>query len=475
MTDSIHANQVFAVSQFNWGEEIPPQEYTYARDGAIVIWGEERPYRNRYPDKILDMYLKNANYRRIVEDTAQGIAGLELVCEGPQADQLQDMLHTIGVTTSYVKNLALQMAIFNGVASGLIWTKGTASGLSSTKLHSVKPLRVSQLRAAVPRSDSPIGDVSGYWLAADWRKVTDYSLTALQNNAYKPKFFPLYSPHNTRESSEVIYTIAPNPLTDYYPIPDAQSVYTELVIDNEITAFQANYIANGMVSSGIIYYPYRPKQTPQNAEKLSSDDENELRKVKSDLQKQLSGTRNSGKMTFIAYDPTIGGVSSNGQRTPIRPEFINPVDTNNDEKFIKMTDINREKMLTGLGVISQELVGISKKSGFTSQSELLVSAEKLTEQKVYAPKRDVILKHINQIVGIIGLDAYVTITPRRTFSQPYTVEMVTNGLISVNEWRESMGLATLNEDVVIDSETAEIEANNPAFWDKFFNFLTAAK
>lgn len=470
---AIPQEQTFAISTFRWGEELPPQEFEYERFGNIVIWGDrfgkrygdhyEKP--NNYPRRFEEMYLKNGNYRRIVEDIARGIAGNGIVVEGNDTEKLQGALLSVGMSHSYLYKLAVDMAMYNGVASTLTWTKGTTAGLTASKLHTVNQIKIARLRAAVPSVDSPIGQKEGYWYTPDWTKVTGFTLDGWRE-PYKPKFFPLYGLEPKHEASEIVYDWLYNPVSDYYPVPDGQSVFKELQIDNEITAHQLNFINNGMMSSGLIFMPYRPVSTAQNAEEVANQDAERMRKIEQQLKKKLTGTRKAGNVAMIFYDPTVGGVAQNGQRSPVRPEFQNPVETNNDEKFLKLTEMNREKALTGLGVVSQELFGINKATGFTSQSNTLITAEKITENKVYAPKRDVVIKHLNKIAGAFNLDATVTISPKLSFASELTPEMAAAGLVTVNEWREARGLAPLetndtrdDQDNVVGAEDSDTQEN----------------
>jgi hypothetical protein len=127
--------------------------------------------------------------------------------------------------------------------------------------------------------------------------------------------------------------------------------------------------------------------------------------------------------------------------------FVQPIQDNNDKKFLEVLKSVGQTCLVGLRVVAGELYGLQSLGGFTSQSEHLLAAYELTEKKVIAPKRSVLLRFLNRIAADMGLDVLVALKPAPPVSRLLTQEMVAAGVVTVDELRQAVGLEPLQSTV----------------------------
>jgi hypothetical protein len=156
-----------------------------------------------------------------------------------------------------------------------------------------------------------------------------------------------------------------NPLCPHYPLPDADTVWEELNLAHEVLLYQRNYVNNGMATSGILYVPFTPESTGLGGE-LTENDHKRMQERREALKHELTGTQRSGQLTIIWFNPHLSDRNGN----PIGvPRLEQPPQDRNEQKFIEVQRESRQSFLTGLGVISPELVGIPSAGGFSSQAD----------------------------------------------------------------------------------------------------------
>jgi len=414
-----------------------PEEQTAPQGGAafdfrwrkapFVPWGMS-PHENLYPLKIESLYLRSPYFRRITDDKAEQLQGDGLQFTGDGAALAQAWLADTGFTEETLEALAFDLALYNGCALQVIWNRGLTQvvGLHHTKL--------ANLRAGKPGSNS--GAPEAYYYSADWQVVNTLGqLRSKRYNEYAPVALPVYAPGKPA-NTQVLYGRMYSPVTDYYPLPDAESVFEELSLGTDVVGFQRRYVENGMVSSAIVYVPFAPEQTAPG-EDLSEHDRTQLDRKRRQIMEDLTGNLKAGQLSIIWFNPYL--TDKDGQPTGV-PRIERPVEEKNDEKFIEIQRESRQAFLTGLGVVSGELYGIPKPGGFSSQAEMLLTAHELTYTKLIRPKQEVVLRMLKRLLrdaGYPGVELHVK--ARQPVAQRLTPEMVAAGIFSADEFRAAYG------------------------------------
>lgn len=399
------------------------------RRAPFVPWGTEEPFANQYPRKIEDLYLRNGYFRRVSDDKAEQIRGEGLLLEGQQSDAARAWLAQVGYTDDVAEALAFDLALFNGCALQVVWERG------GQRPAQIRPQRIAQVRASRPNTD---GTVPGYYLSAHWAAVSPQGRVRLKRTATEaePVFIPAFSPAHASQGRQLLYAYKYSPVTDYYPLPEAESVYEELALASDVVAFQRRYVQNGMVASAIAYVPFVPEETLPGAE-LSDRDRTRLEARRRQLVDELTGNLRAGQLSIVWFNPHL--TDKNGNPIGV-PRIERPVEEKNDQKFIEVQRESRQSFLTGLGVVSGELFGIPSAGGFSSQAELLTVANDLSYQKIIRPKQDVLLRVVRTLLAAGGFaDVQPSIANPLPITHRITPQMVEQGIFTLNEFREAYG------------------------------------
>lgn len=227
------------------------------------------------------------------------------------------------------------------------------------------------------------------------------------------------------------------PISDYYPFPDCESCQRSLWILNKIVEYQGNYISNGMVGSGMLYMPYIPINTAPE-QPLSSEDAQAIARIKEDITTSLNGVNNAGKLTIIFYNP----MAKDGNGDPVGiPKIDKALEDKNDAKFIEMLQESTQLALTGLNVISRELFGIPSSGGFSSQANMLLTANEIHYNTVIVPKQKILTRMLDRLLADAGYTARVSIANSLPVAYNISIEEVAAGVFTIDEYREQKGFA----------------------------------
>lgn len=401
------------------------------RKSPYVPWGLEPPYENSYPVKIEELYLRSSYFRRISDDKAEQIRGSGLSLAGPEATSLRRYFDELGLGDAVLETAAYDLALFNGFALQLIWNR------ARTRVVRVAPQKISRVRVARPDAS---GQVTAYYLSSDWRAVNRHGkprLSRLEDHA--PLRLPAYDPERPAPR-QLLFAAKYSPVTDYYPLPEAESVYEELSLGADVVGFQRRYVQNGMVSSAMVYVPFVPEESAPGQE-LTEADRNRMEAKRKQIVEDLTGKMKAGQLSIIWFNPYL--TDKDGRPTGV-PRIEKPVEEKNDAKFIEVQQESRQSFLTGLGVVAQELYGIPSAGGFSSQSEMLLTANELTYNKLIRPKQNVLLEALRRLARDAGFRRVeIGIHNPLPVSYRLTPEMVRAGIFTADEFRSAYGYEPL--------------------------------
>lgn len=419
-----HEEQTTSISRFNKAPWIP--------------WGLVSPYTNLYPLKIQELYTMNALLRRVIDYRASQITGEGLVVDGENKEFVISRLHKIGLTPHNLTRLAKDLALFDAASLQVVFTRDMQS------ISSVFPTSVSSVRASVPDEE---GDINSYFVSRDWSLVNHRGNVNIKSHKFAtPKEIQKFNEINDpqvnlqEEPVQIIFDKIENPVSDYYPIPKAESVYDELVFLGDITQFMRNYVENGMVNSAVYFQPFTPSG-PNND--FTDEDMAQIEYIKKEFEENFTGKSNAGSVWLQFYNPSDvreGGIGL--------PKIEKPVEDSNPDKFLNAVKDAWQSAMTGLGVVSPDLFGVRTASGFSSQSEELITADKLSFNQDGKPLQDLLLNIIQKIINrdeeLSSKNFSISFERSLPVDRNPDPSMVSSGIITVDEAREMMGLPPLN-------------------------------
>ena len=430
---------LFDVTSFTWNEEAKPIVGSYLSRVPWVVWGTDKKYYNIYPLKIEELYAKNATFKTIIKRNANSILGegiyfekdslgnTEVIDFAGRQFTAEGYLKFIGLDNFVLTKLAYDISLWNGCALQVVTNKEGTSPLRVRHTHFSK-IRIE--RPTDPDSDQPIA----YYVSPDWSFVNYNGNPKPGYQNYKPIRIPKLGV-GEEIGVRMIYNYEYCPISEYYPMPDAESCYKALKLTIDIIDYQEAYIENGMQGSSIIYIPYVPVDTAPG-ESLSQKDKAEIERIKKQIREELTGKQNAGRATIITFNPKATDNAGN----PIGvPRIESPINERNDLKFIEIQKEANQSFLTGLNIISPELFGIPSSGGFSSQSEMLLTANQLHYSQIVVPKQKLLLDTITELLSMVGFKSKPMIKNNLPVMNLITVQAVHEGIFTHDEYREQYG------------------------------------
>ena len=381
----------------------------------------------------------NALLRRVVDYRASQIVGEGLTVEGNNKDMILGRLNKIGLTQNNLAKMAKDLSLFDATALQVVFTRDMQS------IAQVHPTSVSNVRVGLPSEET--GEIESYFVSKDWSLVNHKGNVNIKTNKFAtPKEIQKFNEVNDpqvnlqEEPLQMIFDKIENPVSDFYPIPKAESVYDELVFLGDITQFMRNYVENGMVNSALYFQPFTPSGANGD---LTDDDLKEVARIKEEFQENFTGKSNAGSVWLQFYDPSH--VRDNGVGMP---KLEKPVEDSNPDKFLNAVKDAWQSAMTGLGVVSPDLFGVRTASGFASQSDELITADELSFNQDGKPLQDVLLEVVNKLVErdeeLSKQEFQLSFTRELPVKRNPDPAMINAGVITKDEAREMMGLPPLN-------------------------------
>lgn len=167
----------------------------------------------------------------------------------------------------------------------------------------------------------------------------------------------------------------------FYAIPNWYSVANWINCDIELSKYYSNFIHNNFSANLAITYP----TDVANKEELYEN-----------ITNTFTGTNNSARVMLL--------FGENGEK----PTIENITSTNAD-LYNSVTEIVTQYIVSGNGLPSKTLAGLQDKTGFTSQSEQLISAYSLYKLTIIQPIRNFVLGVLNDLLSSNGYDRVLNI------------------------------------------------------------------
>lgn len=425
------------VKEFAWGQQRDAFQTTQAfLDAGIVAWG----VKNDYPETLLEAIIAAPTARKVMANTATMVAGAGWETKSIDGNtarekEAKSRLEAIGFSRAFIKQVAIDLSRFQGFCVQIARNNGNLYSLAYTALY--------RMRVGMPKDLDPETPASMFALSADWRRLD----SALQPKkaeyiAATPTWLPKFEPGGTANLS-LYYDFERDPYSDYYPIPEVESVRDSMTVESNTNAFQANYTKNGMVASGHVAIPFVPSFPPKDGA-LDPRDETELSRKLNQFKKEVTGVRAAGQLLVTVYNPNM--VDKNGN--PAGSVRIDPpIQESNEKKFLELQTHARQSLFTALGVVSTDLYGLSAATGFSSQAEMLHTAFAITDALNIQPKRQILLDFGNAMLAELGYpDCELVIENVVPVPTKHGVEYVDAGILTPNEVRGELGFAEILED-----------------------------
>ena len=377
------------------------------RGRDYIEYGTE-DWKNLYPQFLIDLYYNSSTHAAIINQTAEMIAGEDLVAEEDDINlesyvKLKKFLRHANSNESLhqgIKKVAFDFKLQGAYALHIVWNR------ERTEIADVYHVPVERVRAGKPNA---MGKVDCFYISADWGNT----------RTNKPYPVPAFNVNDRTSGSQLLYTGAYSPNMDCYHTPDYIAANNWALVDQKVAEFHLNNIENGFSGS---YFVSFANGIPTQEER---------RQIEQSLVEKFTGASNSGKFILTFSDDKT--------RTP----EITPISVSDaDKQYLALQELLVQNILTGHRVTSPMLMGIKSDTGLGSNVDELNAAGNFYLNTVVKPFQLHILNTLQTLFSVNNMDLPVQFVQLKPITVEFTSEDL-KGVMTEDEIREEVGLKPL--------------------------------
>ena len=337
------------------------QERSYAErpsNRGWVSYGDD----NLFPQYLIDLYKSSATHNALCTSIAYMIFG-----DGVQADTLDARLkiEEWGLQDE-VRKACLDLKIQGGFALEVVYS------IDRTTISKVRHCPFENVRSAEVDEDEK---VNYFYYSKDWSDKRE-----------EPELVRAFDPSDAVEHPVQILYVKPfSPGSYYYPKPDYIGSIDYIELDKEIGKYHINNIKNGLAPSFTIHF------------KNGVPAQEERRRIRNDIERQLAGATNAGKF-IVTY-------SDSPDRKPDFEPF--PLSDADKQYQFLSTEVS-DKIMVGHRVVSSAMFGV-KTAGQLGNTQELEIASELFDKQVIKPYQRIVKDALQSIFTAAGTPAVVSV------------------------------------------------------------------
>lgn len=323
-----------------------------------VSYGDD----NLFPQYLIDLYKSSATHNALCTSIAYMIFG-----DGVQADTLDARLkiEEWGLQDE-VRKACLDLKIQGGFALEVVYS------IDRTTISKVRHCPFENVRSAEVDEDE---NVNYFYYSKDWSDKRE-----------EPELVRAFDPSDAVEHPVQILYVKPfSPGSYYYPKPDYIGSIDYIELDKEIGKYHINNIKNGLAPSFTIHF------------KNGVPAQEERRRIRNDIERQLAGATNAGKF-IVTY-------SDSPDRKPDFEPF--PLSDADKQYQFLSTEVS-DKIMVGHRVVSSAMFGV-KTAGQLGNTQELEIASELFDKQVIKPYQRIVKSALESIFTAAGTPAVVSV------------------------------------------------------------------
>ena len=380
------------------------------RGRDYIEYGTE-DWKNLYPQFLIDLYYSSSTHAAIINQTAEIIAGEDLVCEEEDAINLEtfvklkkflrhansnESLHQV------IKKVAFDFKLQGAYALHIVWNR------ERTEIVELYHVPVERVRAGRPNE---LGQIDTYFISADWANT----------RTNKPYPVAAFNVNDRTSGSQLLYTGAYSPNMDVYHTPDYIAGCNWALVDQRVAEFHLNNIENGFSGSYFISFA---NGVPTQEER---------RQIEQSLTDKFVGAANSGKFILTFSDDKT--------RTP----EITPISVSDaDKQYLALQELLVSNICAAHRITSKTLMGIDTANGFSSNADELINAANFYQNTVVRGFQLNILNTLQTIFSVNNIDLPVEFVQLKPITVQFDSKTIRE-VMTIDEIRSDLGLEPLEE------------------------------
>ena len=392
-------------------------QFKEMRSKDWIMYGVEAPYKNRYPDYLLDLFNSSAKHHAIVKGKVDYIVGngIAIRDEGLNTEMVARLKKLLKAPNgkedldTLLYKMTLDLEIFGGFALEIIGNQ------THQKIAAIYHADFSKYRKAK--------DQDGYYFSEDWSKSQP-----------ETEYITAFNPQKVGGKS-LLYVKAYHPQSQAYPLPGYLGCVPYIEMDKEIANFHLNSIKNGFMGGTMInFFNGQPTEEEQHA-------------IERKLYDKFAGSDNANKLVLNFNDSKEQGaeiVALNGN------DF--------DKRFDVLNDTVQQEVFSGHRITDPQLFGINQEGIFASRNQLRDAYELF--QNTYVNGRQIFLEEVlNGLAQVQGFEGRLYIKPTEPLGVGFS-EATRASVMTEDEIRAELGLEVVIEEGVesVDSKTLDSQA-----------------
>jgi hypothetical protein len=338
------------------------EERSYAETPSsmgYVNYGED----NLYPQYLIDLFQSSATHNALCTSIAYMLFG-----DGVQATELDARLKAQewGLDEE-LRKACLDLKIQGGFALEVVYS------IDRTTIAKVRHCPFENIRSGDVNDDEV---VEHYYYSKDW-----------SDKKCEPEMVCAFDPAKAVESPHQILYVKPfSPGSYFYPKPDYIGSVNYIELDKEIGVYHINNIKNGLAPSFTIHF------------KNGVPAQEERRRIRNDIERQLAGATNAGKFIVTYSD------------SPDRKPDFEPFPLSDaDKQYQFLSEEVVAKIMVGHRVTSPMMFGVMVGGKLGGGTEL-ATAETIFKDDVITPYQRIITDALEELFNAAGTPSKVMLT-----------------------------------------------------------------
>ena len=387
------------------------------RGRDYIEYGTE-DWRNLYPQFLIDLYYNSSTHAAIVNQTAEMIAGEDLVAEEEDAINLEayvklkkflrhansnESLHQV------IKKVAFDFKLQGAYALHIVWNR------DRTEIAEVYHVPVERVRAGRPNE---MGKIDTFFISADWGNT----------RTNKPYPIAAFNVNDRTSGSQLLYSGSYSPNMDIYHTPDYLAGCNWCLVDQRVAEFQLSNINSGFSSSFMISF----------ANGIPTQEER--RQIEQSLTEKFTGAENAGKFILTFSDDK----TRTPEITPITPSDL-------DKQFLALQELLVSNICAAHRITSKTLMGIDTNNGFSSNADELINAANFYQNTVVRGFQLNILNTLQTIFSVNNMDLPVEFVQLKPITVQFDSKTIRE-VMTIDEIRADLGLEPLGDDDTVEQD-----------------------
>lgn len=322
--------------------------------GDFVSYGTD----NLYPQYLVELFNSSPTHRALCTTIALRVYGDGFI----PSDLDSRLLYEKWNLEDELRKACVDLKIQFGVALEVRWS------LDRETVANVSHLPFENVRCGEMDDNE---EVQAFFYSPNW-----------EDKGIEPTRYGRFNPETKMEEPVQILYVKPfSPGSNYYPKPDYIGALAYIELEKEIGVYHINNIRNGLAPSFAVHFSN------------GQPDETQQRKIKSRIERELSGPKNAGKF-FITF-------SDSPDKKPTIDTFSA---SDLDKQYQFLSTETTDKIMIGHRVVSPAMFGV-KTAGQLGNVQELEQAAELFDEQVTGPYRTIIKDALAPIYKAAGANA----------------------------------------------------------------------